>query len=148
MTIEREPAIGADLRVGRPLLPAGAAGLAVKRAATLGVPSMSEETPAELRDALSRRKFDRYASKEGRRRYLLKIERITRLVPVTRRIAVRRDPKGDKLIDVALNGGAEPILSGDEDSLAPRPFRGVAILSPSAFLSEHSASAPPEAGRD
>ena len=149
MTIERKLVIDTNLRVSSLLPPAGVASvarLAVDSATSLGNVLMSEETLAELCEVLSRSKFDRFVSKEYRHRFLLEIKKNMRLVPVMQRIAVCRDPKDDKFIDVALNGGAQPILTGDKDLLAPHPFRGVAILSPRAFLAECSASASPGVG--
>jgi len=40
-----------------------------------------------------------------------------------------RDPKDDKLLEVALNGRADLILAGDADLLAMNSWRGIEILS-------------------
>jgi predicted nucleic acid-binding protein len=45
-----------------------------------------------------------------------------------------RDPKDDEFLEVALNGRADLILTGDADLLAMHPWRGVAILSPTDYL--------------
>jgi predicted nucleic acid-binding protein len=45
-----------------------------------------------------------------------------------------RDPKDDKLLELALSGRADLILTGDEDLLVLHPWRGVSILTPSAYL--------------
>lgn len=50
------------------------------------------------------------------------------------RIQVCRDPDDDKLLEVAAGGGADVIVTGDGDLLVLNPFRGISILSPSAFL--------------
>ena len=41
-----------------------------------------------------------------------------------------RDPKDDKFLELALNGKATHIVSGDEDLLVLHPFRGIPILTP------------------
>jgi predicted nucleic acid-binding protein len=43
-------------------------------------------------------------------------------------------PKDDKFLEIALNGKAHLILTGDTDLLALHPWQGVAILSPARYL--------------
>lgn len=45
-----------------------------------------------------------------------------------------RDPKDDTILEVAINGKATHIITGDQDLLELHPFRGVAILTPTQFL--------------
>ena len=45
-----------------------------------------------------------------------------------------RDPKDDRVLECALSGQAGFIVTGDKDLLVLDPFRGIRILSPSAFL--------------
>ena len=49
-----------------------------------------------------------------------------------------RDPKDDKFLDVAVNGRADVIVTGDGDLLALHPFRGIAILTPAAYVERHT----------
>jgi uncharacterized protein len=44
------------------------------------------------------------------------------------------DPKDDKFLELAVNGHADLIISGDADLLALDPFRGVPIVTPAAFV--------------
>ncbi len=55
-------------------------------------------------------------------------------VAIIERIAVCRDPTDDKFLELAVNGRADLILSGDADLRALNPFREIPILSPAAFL--------------
>ncbi|EDZ66664.1 hypothetical protein NOC27_3344 [Nitrosococcus oceani AFC27] len=59
---------------------------------------------------------------------------IVRVVPITYRVAACRDPKDDKFLNVALNGEAEIIVTGDADLLTLNPFHEVDIIAPAAFL--------------
>ena len=45
-----------------------------------------------------------------------------------------RDPKDDKILELAYNGNAVCIVTGDNDLLVMNPFRGVAIIKPAEFL--------------
>jgi uncharacterized protein len=55
------------------------------------------------------------------------------LVPITERIVACRDPKDDKFLELAVNGRADLIVSGDADLLALSPFRGIPIITPAAY---------------
>jgi uncharacterized protein len=59
------------------------------------------------------------------------------------RIQVCRDPDDDKLLEIAVGGGADVIVSGDGDLLVLNPFRGIPILSPSNFLERLGSPPPP-----
>ena len=55
-------------------------------------------------------------------------------MPIVYPVRECRDPKDDKFLEVALNGKAGLILSGDADLLALHPSQGAAILSPARYL--------------
>ena len=44
------------------------------------------------------------------------------------------DPKDDKFLELAVNGHADLIISGDADLLALNPFRGIPIVTPADFV--------------
>ena len=50
------------------------------------------------------------------------------LVTITERVAEWRDPKDKKFLELALNGRADIIVSGDHDLLALSSFRGIPIV--------------------
>jgi putative PIN family toxin of toxin-antitoxin system len=56
------------------------------------------------------------------------------LVPITERIAACRDPTDDMFLELAVNGRADIIVSGDADLLVLNPFRGIPIMSPAMFV--------------
>ncbi len=55
-------------------------------------------------------------------------------VTITERIAACRDPKDDKFLELAVNGRADLIVSGDNDLLVLNPFREIPIVQPTAFI--------------
>ena len=63
------------------------------------------------------------------------------LVTITERIAVCRDPTHDKFLELAVNGHADMIVTGDLDLLVLNPFRGVPIITPLAFGHAHARDA-------
>ena len=56
-------------------------------------------------------------------------------VEIVERIAACRDPTDDKFLELAVNGRADVIVSGDGDLLALHPFRAIPILTPAQFVS-------------
>jgi putative PIN family toxin of toxin-antitoxin system len=56
------------------------------------------------------------------------------LVTIVERIVACRDPTDDKFLEVAVNGHADLILTGDNDLLVLNPFRGIPIVAPATFV--------------
>ena len=54
--------------------------------------------------------------------------RLAELVPIVYPVHACRDPRDDKFLEVALNGKAELILTGDADLLALNPWQEIAIF--------------------
>ena len=59
---------------------------------------------------------------------------LAELVPIAERIAVCRDPTDDKFLELAVNGRADLIVTGDNDLLALNPFRDIPIITPAVFV--------------
>jgi len=59
---------------------------------------------------------------------------VAEFVAINERIAAFRDPKDDKVLELAFNGRADVIVSGDADLLVMDGFRGIPILTPAAFV--------------
>lgn len=62
-------------------------------------------------------------------------------VTPTRAIRVCRDARDDMFLEAAVAGGADVIVSGDEDLLVLHPFEGIPIVRLGAFLAMLSAGA-------
>ena len=71
---------------------------------------------------LGREKFNRYITMEERERFLESLIGESRLVDITETVRVCRDPKDDRVPEVAVNGNASFIITGDNDLLALNPF--------------------------
>ena len=68
--------------------------------------------------------------------WLRKLMGAAELVTITERITACRDPTDDKFLELAANGRADLIVSGDGDLLALNPFRNIAIITPAAFVQD------------
>jgi uncharacterized protein len=83
---------------------------------------------------LGRPQFDAYLTDQDRQRFIRLLGGVSRIVPIVSQVRACRDPNDDKFLDVALNGGARAIITGDQDLLALHSFHGVQIVSPAVFL--------------
>jgi len=120
--------------VSRLLLPHSVPGRAVRKAVDEAQLLVSEATLDELADVLSRAKFDAYVTIEDRQEFFRLLGRIAELVPTTYTVRACRDPGDDKFLELAVNGSADLIVTGDQDLLALDPFREIPILTPAGYL--------------
>ena len=96
---------------------------------------ISQETFQELAEVLTRSKFDRYISLEKRSKFLNLLSLNAEMIEITTKINLCRDPKDNKFLELAVNGKADYLISGDQDLLILNPFQEISILSPQAFMS-------------
>ena len=98
----------------------------------------STATLRELMETLLSPKFDPYVSREKRDALLLRLAPLVEIVEIVQTVHASRDPKDDALLDVAVNGRADVLVTGDGDLLELNPFRGIEILTPAAFIARQS----------
>lgn len=125
--------VNTNVLISRLLAADSVPGQAVRAARREGRLLVSEATMNELAEVLSRAKLDRYVSIENRKQFLRQLARTAEFVPIIRLVRECRDANNDKFLEVALNGRADLILTGDADLLALHPWRGIAILSPADY---------------
>ena len=99
----------------------------------------SDHTFAELQTRIQRPKFDRYVGTNLRDEYLLQLLAASEWVSITGSRLGCRDPDDDKLLETAIMGEADCLVTGDSDLLEMSPFRGIPILTPTVFLYETGA---------
>jgi len=107
---------------------------AFKKAKNSGILLFSEETFEELQQVITRPKFDKYVSISIRAEFIARLREKSIQIEITEHIAACRDSKDDKFLEVAVNGSANCMITGDQDLLILHPFRDVAIISPDQFL--------------
>lgn len=116
--------------------PGQALALALRRGDLL----LSLATLAELSEVLRRPKFARYVTPAESEEFLATLVERATFIEIRDEIIACRDPKDDKFLEVAVNGSADCIVSGDADLRILHPFRGILILSPDEFLRLYSSS--------
>jgi len=109
---------------------------AVDKAFRMGPVLRSVDTWHELEDVLLRKKFDKFQAAELRREYLEFLNGALEMISVRSTLRVCRDPNDDKFLELAIDGLADFIVTGDDDLLELHPFRGIAIMTPMAYLNE------------
>lgn len=108
--------------------------LAFKAARKTGIILLSNDTSQELQEVLTRTKFDKYISLDVREEFLTKLKLEAEQIFISEIITECRDSKDNKFLEVAVNGNATHIITGDGDLLELHLFRGISILTPRQFL--------------
>lgn len=116
------------------LIAASVPDFAVQRARQTGVLLFSEATFEELSRVILRPKLDRYVALDTRVEFVTRLREEAEQVDIQEQIVACRDPKDDKFLEVAINGNANCLITGDNDLLALHPFRNLDIVSPAQFL--------------
>ena len=80
-----------------------------------GIILMSEATVTEITEVLTRKKFDPYVSLVKRSNFLQTLTSKTERIEITESITICRDRKDDKFLEVAVNGRADYLITGDRD---------------------------------
>ena len=126
--------VDTNVLVSRLLLPDSIPGQAFAKAQATGDLLVSDDTLSELAEVLSRPKFDKYLSAKERRKFFSLLAPLCIKVEIVQPIQACRDPRDDKFLELAVNGSADFILSGDSDLLSLHPFQDIPILSPVQYL--------------
>lgn len=111
-------------------------GLALNCAENIGLVLYSEAMLLELRSVLGRAKFAPYVSADTIEQLFDRIRSSWVPVPIISQVQACSDPDDDKFLDIALNGAATHLISGDRALLAIHTFKSTRILSPAQFLVE------------
>ena len=107
---------------------------AIELALLKGTILISAALSEEMNRVIVQDRFDRYVSRKQRERFLDLLIRESEHIEITESIQVCRDPKDDRVLELAVCGNAAYILTGDADLLVLNPFRGIGVLRPADFL--------------
>jgi putative PIN family toxin of toxin-antitoxin system len=134
MTTELRVVLDTNVIVSQLLLPRSVPAAAVRLALRHGIVLSSAAHMRELFEVAARPKFNAYISMERRLEEVRRLAGLIEPVQIVRRVKACRDPKDDILLEIAVNGRASHIVTGDTDLLVLGPFEGISIVDPAAFL--------------
>jgi len=98
-----------------------------------GLLPKSAATERQLLDVLARPYFAALIDPETLE-WLRQLMHVAEPIAITQQITACRDPTDDKFLELAPNGDAGLIVSGNSDLLVLNPFRGVPIVTPADFV--------------
>jgi putative PIN family toxin of toxin-antitoxin system len=90
-----------------------------------------------LVDVIMRPEFVHYLDEERRSRFLFVLAQVSEVIGVQTRVTECSDPKDNEFLELAIDGNAQLIVSGDSHLRDLHPFRGFAIVTPGEFLAEN-----------
>ena len=105
-----------------------------------GVILYSDATLAELLSVLGRSKFAKYIDADNIEGLSRRIQTTWVSVPILKQVKLCRDAKDDKFIELALNGKATHLITGDKDLLVLHPIQNIPIINPRTFWDELKSS--------
>lgn len=128
--------VDTNVHVSRFLRPRSLPGLAVEKVWSEATSLVSSATLLELRSVLLRDKFAKYIQRHTISPYVEQVEAVAETIAVSSIIQACRHPQDDKFLELAVDGRADLIVTGDQDLLVLHPFRGITILTPAEFLAQ------------
>jgi len=128
--------IDTNVLISQHLSPRSIPGRAFERAVRSSVVLLSDATFIEMTVSLMKQKFDRYSSVAVRNKLLADFDAAAIRVQVTSTIEICRHAKDNKFLELAVDGNADLILTGDRDLLILSPFCGIPIVTPTQYLAE------------
>jgi uncharacterized protein len=126
--------IDTNVIVSALIFPSSPPRLAFNKVYDAGKILASRVTILELEEVVNRKKFDKYISKEKRIQFIAKFFDDVEIIEIVEPVIACRDRKDDKFLELAVNGSADCIVTGDQDLLVLHPFRNINIISPNEFL--------------
>ncbi len=94
----------------------------------------SELVVIEYTAVFNRKKFDSYLPLAVRDEFIADLMGILEIIRVKAELSICRDPGDNKFLDLAVQGNAKYIISGDDDLLTLHPFQNIQILTPADFM--------------
>jgi len=107
-------------------------GIALHQAAQHYILLKSATTEAQLFEVIARPYLAPLIRPETRS-WITQLMASAEPVTIVERVTACRDPTDDKFLELAINGHADLILTGDKDLLVLNPFRGILIVAPATF---------------
>ena len=127
--------IDANVLVSAAIINNSVSFLAVRKAFLSDLVIRSSSTTLEFSNTLKREKFDKYFRNEYERDFFIHLfTSQSKIIEVSHRVTLCRDPDDNKYLELALSGKADRIITGDPDLLVLNPFENIPIITPKEFL--------------
>lgn len=137
-----------NVLISAPIMPLGKPRRCLDHFLDHGMLVLSPELSNALATRLARPKFARYIDDARRASFLQFLMGVADLVTISSSVRAARDPDDDMVLETALAGHADCLVTGDKDLLALRPigehaqatsqqdalWRSLVILRPAKFL--------------
>ena len=133
MAIERV-VLDSNVLISAVISPAGKPSQCLQWALDHNALVLAREIIEEVETRLARPRFSKYVDQTRRRDFIADLRQAAMLVVVTGTLKACRDPDDDKLLETAITGQADCLVTGDQDLLVLDPFQGLPILTPAQFL--------------
>lgn len=131
---ERRVVLDTGVLVSAAIRPGSVPALALHKALLHFDVCVSEATWAELETVLRRPKFDGYLALASREAFLAGLRTHVRVFAVDSVVTDCSDAADNKFLALALDAGAELIVSSDPHLTTMHPWRGIPIVVPAGFL--------------
>jgi putative PIN family toxin of toxin-antitoxin system len=93
----------------------------------------SSEQIEELVSVLRREKFKKYFLKDDIKELLFLIMKVSEIVNINHNIYDCRDEKDNFILEMAINGKVDIIVTGDNDLLILHPYKNISIINYKEF---------------
>jgi putative PIN family toxin of toxin-antitoxin system len=94
---------------------------------------LSYDILKEVKEVLYRKKFD-FIEKEKKDEFILLLSELADIIEPNVNIDICRDKADNKLVELAVFADVNVIVSGDEDLLELKEYKGIKILHANQFL--------------
>lgn len=131
---ERRVVLDTGVLVSAAIRPGSVPALALHKALMHFDVCVSGATWAELETVMGRAKFDAYLALGAREAFVAGLRSHVRWIEVQSDVADCADRKDNKFLALALDAGAELIVSSDPHLTTMHPWRGIPIVVPAGFL--------------
>ena len=128
--------VDTNVLVSAALLPQSTSARALERVLEEFQLIQSVTTLGEFVDVIMRPKFVRYLDEERRSSFLFVLAQVSEVIAVQTRVTECSDPKDNKFLELAIDGNAQLIVSGDAHLRDLHPFRGIEIVAPAEFIAQ------------
>ena len=124
-----------NLLISRALTPSSLTASAVRMIIDHCDLLVSQATMDEFATVLNRIQSKGYIKQDEALTLITSYKEMVEWVPILEKVQECRDPGDDKFLELAVNGQAEYLITGDKDSLVLHPFRKTQIFTAKDFIS-------------